>query len=148
MILARIFCTNTTKPQNIDSMKFKPVLLLFLGFLAACTQPQSATENHYYTQANTNRTAAEWEPAKGTMVVWPLCVPYKLVVELAKDNHLYTLVANDSSKNEAEKWYDKWGIDAARVTFVQAPQGIDAWCYLYTRWHHETRRWQVHFCYP
>jgi agmatine deiminase len=112
-------------------MTFQPTHLLFLCFLVACTSQQSnhpsSLDGNYYTQANTNRTAAEWEPAKGTMVVWPLCVPYKLVVELAKDNHLYTLVTNDSSKNEAQKWYDKWGIDAARVTFVQAPQGIDAW---------------------
>jgi len=110
-------------------MKFQPAHLLLLCLLAACSSQQnnSSLENNYYTQANTNRTAAEWEPAKGTMVVWPLCVPYKLAVELAKDNHLYTLVANDSSKHEAQIWYKKWGIDAARVTFVQAPQGIDAW---------------------
>ena len=112
-------------------MKFKPTLLLLLCFLAACTSQQnhdqSSLDGNYYTQANNNRTAAEWEPAKGTMVVWPLCVPYKLVVELAKDNHLYTLVENDSSKNVAQKWYDKWGIDRGKVTFVKAPQGIDAW---------------------
>lgn len=81
----------------------------------------------YYTQGNTNRTAAEWEPAKGTLITWPLCVPYKLAVELAKDNHLYTLVENDSARNEAAKWYRTWGIDAADNTFVYAPQGIDAW---------------------
>ena len=109
-------------------MKSQPILLLFLCLWSACTNQRNNDRSiNYYTQANTNRTAAEWEPAKGTMVVWPLCVPYKLVVELAKDNHLYTLVANDSSKIEAQKWYTQWGIDAARVTFVQAPQGIDAW---------------------
>ncbi|AXE18420.1 hypothetical protein DR864_11990 [Runella rosea] len=112
-------------------MKFQSTHLLFLCLLAACTSQQKhgqlSLDVNYYTQTNTNRTAAEWEPAKGTMIVWPLCVPYKLVVELAKDNHLYTLVANDSSKIEAQKWYTQWGIDAARVTFVQAPQGIDAW---------------------
>ncbi|NBB18474.1 hypothetical protein GVN20_03815 [Runella sp. CRIBMP] len=112
-------------------MKSQSILLLFLCLWSACTSQQSnhpsSLVDNYYTQANTNRTAAEWEPAKGTMVVWPLGVPYKLVVELAKDNHLYTLVANDSSKIEAQKWYDKWGIAAANNTFVQAPQGIDAW---------------------
>lgn len=112
-------------------MKSQPILLLFLCLWSACTSQQNNDHSslvvNYYTQANTNRTAAEWEPAKGTMVVWPLCVPYKLVVELAKDNHLYTLVENDSSKNEAQKWYDKWGIDRAKVTFVNAPQGVDAW---------------------
>jgi len=112
-------------------MKFQPTHLLFLCLLVACTSQQkhdqASFDVNYYTQTNANRTTAEWEPAKGTMIVWPLCVPYKLVVELAKDNHLYTLVVNDSSKIEAQKWYTQWGIDAARVTFVQAPQGIDAW---------------------
>jgi agmatine/peptidylarginine deiminase len=112
-------------------MNSKDLLLLFLCLLTACSNHSDAqkedTGANYYTQGNTNRTAAEWEPAKGTMVVWPLAVPYKLVVELAKDNHLYTLVASDSSKNDAIKWYTKWGIDTARVTFVQTPQGVDTW---------------------
>lgn len=106
------------------TIKYVFFLLLFLTASALVNRTRS---QNYYTHANANRTAAEWEPAKGTMIVWPLSVPYKLVVELAKDNHLYTLVANDSSKNEAQKWYTQWGIDAVRVTFVQAPQGIDAW---------------------
>jgi agmatine deiminase len=112
-------------------MKRQSIHLLLFCLFGACTSQQkhdqSSLKNNYYTHAKTNRTAAEWEPAQGTMLVWPLCVPYKLVVELAKDNHLYTLVANDAAKIEAQQWYNKWGIDAAKVTFVQAPQGIDAW---------------------
>jgi agmatine deiminase len=89
--------------------------------------PQEPASIHYYTQGNANRTAAEWEPAKGTMITWPLCIPYKLAVELSKDKHLYTLVDNDADRLEAIKWYTKWGIDADNNTFVFAPQGIDAW---------------------
>lgn len=107
-------------------------LLLIVGFLLFQFSAQSQTKNdingnNYYTQGNLNRTAAEWEPAKGTLVVWPLSVPYKLLVELSKDNHLYTLVANDSTKKEAQKWYKEWGINSNNNTFVYAPQGIDAW---------------------
>src|SRR4030095_8425021 len=76
---------------------------------------------------NANRVAAEWETATGTMIVWPLCIPYKLAVELAKDRHLYTLVENQKSKNQTVKWYDKWGIDSASNTFIYSPQGIDSW---------------------
>ncbi|MFN4145201.1 MAG: agmatine deiminase family protein [Runella sp.] len=108
-------------------MKLSLVLLWLLGFLVACQKPQSDSQNDYYTQADSPRTAAEWEPAIGTMIVWPLCVPYKLAVELAKDNHLYTLVANDSARIEAQQWYVKWGIDLSKVTFIAAPQGLDAW---------------------
>lgn len=112
-------------------MKTQLTLLFPFYLLVACTSQQSDgledINNNYYTQANTHRTAAEWEPAKGTMIVWPLCVPYKLAVELAKDNHLYTLVENDSAKNEAQKWYTQWGIAPQNNTFIYAPQGIDAW---------------------
>lgn len=97
--------------------------------LSACkNQIQEATiESNYYTQGNTNRSAAEWEPAKGTMVAWPLALPHKLLVELAKDNHLYTLVENDSIKKEAQQWYAQWGIEASQNTFVYVPRGIDFW---------------------
>lgn len=106
------------------------LILLFLGAISLTVtsqQMQETSVNKYFTQSTTNRTAAEWEPAIGTMVVWPLSVPYKLVVELAKDNHLYTLVANDASKNDALRWYLQWGIDTLTNTFIYAPQGIDAW---------------------
>ena len=103
--------------------------LVLIFALSACkNQIQEATlESNYYTQANTNRTAAEWEPAKGTLVAWPLALPHKLLVELAKDNHLYTLVENDSIKKEAQQWYGKWGIEASQNTFIYVPRGIDFW---------------------
>lgn len=103
------------------------LVLCGISHTVASQMMQETSANKYFTQSTTNRTAAEWEPAIGTMVVWPLSVPYKLVVELAKDNHLYTLVANDASKNDALKWYLQWGIDTLTNTFIYAPQGVDAW---------------------
>ncbi len=114
------------------NLPIKSVIFLFLMgsitlvLLKTFTQ-KNTNENKYYTQGKSNRTVAEWEPALGTMITWPLCVPYKLAIELAKDNHLYTLIDNDSVKEEAIKWYTEWGIDLNRVSFVVAPQGIDAW---------------------
>jgi agmatine deiminase len=109
--------------------KYATILLIFtlIGCSHRIRTDSPSTVSNYYTQGQSNRTAAEWEPAIGTMLTWPLCVPYKLAVELAKDNHLFTLVANDSSKMEAVKWYTKWGITDKQNTFVMAPQGIDAW---------------------
>lgn len=112
-------------------MDSKDLFLLLLCLLTACSNHSATqkedTEANYYTQGNTNRTAAEWEPAKGTLVAWPLALPHKLLVELAKDNHLYTLVENDSIKKEAQKWYAQWGIEASQNTFVYVPRGIDFW---------------------
>lgn len=103
------------------------IISLFFGFSSPISAQRDVSGANFYSQDNTNRTAAEWEPAIGTMVAWPLAVPYKLVVELAKDNHLFTLVENDSTKADAQRWYTKWGIDPLRNTFIIAPQGIDAW---------------------
>lgn len=103
------------------------IFLLFLPISGSSQDQNQATELNFYTQGNQNRTAAEWEPALGTLIVWPLSIPHKLVIELAKDDHLYTLVENDSLKNEAIHWYNKWGIDSANTTFIFAPQGIDTW---------------------
>lgn len=112
----------------MKSTTTNPFFLWLIFSILACQSQEGPQENNYYTaQANANRTAAEWEPAKGTLVAWPLALPYKLVVELAKDNHLYTLVENDTIKAEAQKWYDQWGIDATSNTFVYVPRGIDFW---------------------
>ena len=124
----------------------KTLLLLscLILIFAACTNKPSTAEvneqhvaynpENYYTP-NGNRTTAEWEPAIGTQVTWPLCVPHNLLVELSKDNHLYTLVENEESRQEAEMWFQKWGIKLDAVTFLFAPQDVDAW------W---TRDWGPH----
>lgn len=109
------------------SLLFPLLLCLLIGCAKQLIAQTALARVNFYTQGNTNRTAAEWEPAKGAMITWPLCVPYKLAVELAKDSHLYTLVDNDAAKQEAAQWFAKWGIDATNTTFVIAPQGIDAW---------------------
>ncbi len=101
--------------------------LILFKFLGISQTKKDTNGYNYYTQGNSNRTVAEWEPAKGTMIAWPLGLPYKLIVELAKDNHLYTLVADDSARNEAIKWYTKWGIDKTHNTFIYVPLGVAAW---------------------
>ena len=69
-------------------IKNQPALLLLPFIFWDCTHKKNSQSedlnNNYYTQANTNRTA-EWEPTKGTMIVWPLYVPYKPAIEFAKD---------------------------------------------------------------
>ncbi|MBK9737563.1 MAG: agmatine deiminase family protein [Saprospiraceae bacterium] len=104
-------------------------LILHAAFTFSCGAQVTSLENTNEVKVNlrsdVNRMAAEWEPALGTLVAWPLSVPYKLVIELAGDNKLFTLVENQQSKQEAAKWYNKWGIDTSLVTFIFAPQGID-----------------------
>lgn len=105
------------------------IAAIFICF--SCTDKSTSKQENsginYYTQSDQNRMAAEWEPALGTMVVWPLALPHRLVVELAKDNQLFTLVPDEKNKSDAIKWYLLWGIDTSRVKFIFAPQGKDAW---------------------
>lgn len=70
--------------------------------------------------------AAEWEPALGTIITWPLSIPYKLVIALATDSKLYIMVPDDKSEKEAVTWLSKWHLDPKHIKFIHAPQGIDA----------------------
>ncbi|WP_296317092.1 agmatine deiminase family protein, partial [Winogradskyella sp. UBA3174] len=119
------------KRETMNKMKLNYLNILILLFLFSCSnnskKDSETVEPNFYSQGLNNRTAAEWEPALGTLVVWPLSIPHKLVIELANDNHLFTLVENEDSRKEAEKWFSEWRINPENVTFIYAKQGVDAW---------------------
>lgn len=101
-------------------------LLLSLLLVAACSaasEPRSASAP---APPVARRLVAEWEPALGAMVAWPLTVPHRLVVELARDARLFTLCADRAGCDEARTWYERWGIDLSRVAFLEVPQSSDA----------------------
>lgn len=108
------------------------LLIFLLGIVGpSCSARLGINEmnstNRVHLPGSNHRVAAEWEPALGTMITWPLSIPYKLVVELSRDCQLYTLVENEAAKKEATRWYTSWGIDSTRNTFLFTPQGLDAW---------------------
>lgn len=106
-------------------------ILISLLFFISCSpenrEEMTELQGRYYSPGTHNRTVAEWEPALGTLIVWPLSIPHKLVIELARDNHLFTMVESEDSRKEAEKWFREWQIDPDKVTFIYAKQGEDAW---------------------
>ena len=61
------------------------------------------------------RLVAEWEPAIGVMVAWPLGIPHGLLIEYAKDTTVYLLVANDEVADEARAKLAAWGVAEDRV---------------------------------
>lgn len=71
------------------------------------------------------RIAAEWEPAIGVMVAWPLIVPRSLVEAYMDDTQLYLLVADADAEAEARATFSRWGRDADAVVYVTVPQGED-----------------------
>ena len=63
------------------------------------------------------RVVAEWEPALGTIIRWPLGIPTDLVVELASENILYVLVETNNQQNQATNSFNNWGISFENVVF-------------------------------
>jgi agmatine deiminase len=80
------------------------------------------------------RFVAEWEPAWGTLIRWPLGIPSDLVVELAKDDSLYVLVASYSQRDQAINTFGSWGVNLNHCRFLFAPT--------YSHW---TRDWGPHY---
>ena len=64
------------------------------------------------------RVVAEWEPALGTMIRWPLGIPSDLVVELAIEDSLYVLVETTNQQNQARNNFDNWGVNLDHVVFI------------------------------
>ena len=54
-----------------------------------------------FSQIPEKRVVAEWEPAIGTMIRWPLGIPSDLAVELASDDKINVLVENTNEQNKA-----------------------------------------------
>ena len=64
------------------------------------------------------RVVAEWEPALGTMISWPLGIPSDLVVELANEDILYVLVETNNQQNQATNNFNNWGVNSDNVVFI------------------------------
>ncbi len=109
--------------------KLQIILALMVFILSSCGQidEKSRVIEQSNIKHHNNRVAAEWEPALGTIVVWPLDLPYKLIIELAKDAKLYTMVPSKEEIEIAKEWYVKWGIDLNQVEFIVSAQGLDSW---------------------
>jgi len=64
------------------------------------------------------RVVAEWEPALGTIIRWPLGIPTGLVIELASEDILYVLVETNSQQNQAINSFNNWGVNIENVVFI------------------------------
>lgn len=102
-------------------MKFRIILpLLFISILSQAQSPR--------------RFVAEWEPAWGTLICWPLGVPGDLVVELASDDSLYVLVGSYYQRDQAISLFTDWNVNMNHCRFLFAAT--------YSHW---TRDWGPHY---
>ncbi len=66
------------------------------------------------------RVIAEWEPAVGTLISWPLGIPQDLVIELARDDKIFVLVRSQSAETQARSTFLSWGIDPGHMEFIHS----------------------------
>jgi len=111
----------------MNTKSLLPMTIIYLLFMIGCRESSDVTNTQEETSTYPTRMAAEWEPAIGVLIAWPLGIPHKLVIELAHDTRLVTMVPDENAREEAEHWYAKWGIDLENVQFVVAPQGEDSY---------------------
>lgn len=67
------------------------------------------------------RVIAEWEPAVGTLITWPLGIPSELAVELAQDDKLFVIVKDATAQGQAAAAFAGWGVDPKQLEYIQAP---------------------------
>lgn len=66
------------------------------------------------------RMCAEWEPARGTLIRWPLGIPYSLVRELAEDDSLYILTENSQEAIQAYDNFAQQDVNLDHCRFLMA----------------------------
>ena len=71
-----------------------------------------------YSEIPDRRVVAEWEPALGTIIRWPLGIPASLVIELASEDILYVLVETNNHQNQATNSFNSWGVNFENVVFI------------------------------
>ncbi len=77
---------------------------------------------------------AEYEPASGVLIRWPLGIPIDLVREMAEDDTVYVLVENTNQQNAAQNLFSNNNVSDAHTQFVIAET--------FSHW---TRDWGPHF---
>ena len=95
--------------------------------------PQAANADPHAADADPIQPArmiAEWEPAWGVLIRWPLNIPVELVREISEEDTVYTLVEGSGNENSARSTFQSAGVVMDHVRFIQTD--------VYSSW---TRDW-------
>jgi agmatine/peptidylarginine deiminase len=98
-----------SRPNTISRRIVSAFSAIAICLVAATATP--AADGH-------PRIAAEWEPALGALVVWPPMVPDALLVEIAKDDRLFLIVADLEQQDEATAALTELGVDLESVELI------------------------------
>lgn len=115
-------------PRSTRSARPAPFAAVLMTLGALWSGPATAA-----APAAPARAVAEWEPAYGTLIRWPLGIPWTLVRELAEDDSVYVLCETQSAENAARSGFQANGVNMAHSRFLRIGT--------YSHW---TRDWGPH----
>ncbi len=125
-------CFNAIYLDNFRKLVILTAALAIISLLGGSTAFAESNADHS-NRSHGPRMCAEWEPALGTLIRWPMGIPSQLVVELAEDDSLYILVETQSQQNQAISNFQSWGVNMEHCRFIMAET--------YSHW---TRDWGPH----
>jgi agmatine/peptidylarginine deiminase len=70
---------------------------------------------------------AEWEPATGVLITYPLHIPIELVAELAEDCELWSVVPDRTYEVAAMQEYAAGGVDTSQCHFIHMGDFTTPW---------------------
>ncbi len=70
---------------------------------------------------------AEWEPATGVLITYPLWLPIELVAEMAEDVEVVTILADEAMMEQAIQEYVSGGVDTSNCSFLFLGETSEPW---------------------
>lgn len=71
------------------------------------------------------RIAAEWEPALGVMIAWPLHLPHEIVSAFTEEDRVFLLCASEADERDAIAYLSPLVARPEALSCVRVPQGYD-----------------------
>lgn len=95
-----------------------------LHYLSAEEMATPANNNVNFTETDppeNPRMVAEFEPMQSVLIRYPLGIPYSLIVEMAENINVVTLVSSTSQANQVLSLYTQNGVNTDNCSFIVAP---------------------------
>lgn len=96
------------------------VIIMAILVLTACGRSEDETSNESHKEAASTqvRFPAEFEPAEGVTIAWPLDLPAELVKMMAENVEVYVIIDpnnSNASEEEVTEQLKKAGVDTGKV---------------------------------
>jgi len=111
--------------QVVFSQEKLPADWRKLHYLSAEEMAAPVTNSLNFTETSPPeggaRMVAEFEPMQSVLIRYPLGIPYSLIVEMAEDVKVVTLVNSNSQANQVLNLYTQNGVNTDNCSFIITP---------------------------